>query len=395
MVWRQVGTPAAGDDIRGQVFTSTGAKSGTEFVINGATAGDQSSMRATLLGNGNVMLAWQDSSLTGGDASGSAIKGQVISATGARIGSEFLVNTTTSGAQYSPAITTLADGNVMVTWEDGSGTGADTSGSAIRGQVLTAAGVKTGGEFLVNTTTAGNQNAPRIATLSNGNAIIVWEDGSASGGDTSGRAIRAQIVDADGGKIGGEFLVNTSTAGAQENADVAALAGGGFVVVWEDASGARGDTSGHGINAQIFNGSGTRVGGEFLVNTLIGGDQGDPTVAGLDTGDFVVAWRNHISTVNPAREDLRAQGFTATGAKVGLEVQIDSPVATIVEGPPSIVALNDGRFVVASPKHAVERDVARRAFAARGVGARVQRHDRRERARRGGRRRQFLCVTGP
>jgi hypothetical protein len=36
--------------------------------------------------------------------------------------------------------------------------------------------------------------------------------------------------------VGTEKLANTTTAGDQFNSDIAALAGGGFIVVWEDES---------------------------------------------------------------------------------------------------------------------------------------------------------------
>ncbi len=53
-------------------------------------------------------------------------------------------------------------------------------------------------------------------------------DESQSSGDSSIRAVRAQIFNADGTPAGAEFMVNLNDGGAQTNAAVAALAGGGL-----------------------------------------------------------------------------------------------------------------------------------------------------------------------
>ena len=44
--------------------------------------------------------------------------------------------------------------------------------------------------------------------------------------------IGGQLFDAAGTKVGGEFLVNTNTLGFQGSSSVAVLSGGGFVVTW-------------------------------------------------------------------------------------------------------------------------------------------------------------------
>ena len=69
------------------------------------------------------------------------------------LGSEYLVNTQTSGAQASPCIATLADGGYVICWVDYGETAGDSSGSAIKAQIYEASGTKRGVEFLVNTMT--------------------------------------------------------------------------------------------------------------------------------------------------------------------------------------------------------------------------------------------------
>src|SRR4029078_10863671 len=124
--------------------------------------------------------------------------------------------------------------------------------SAIRAQVFGADGQKRGGEIQVNSTTQGYQLAPSITALSNGGFVVVWVDESGQGGDSSEHPIKAQVFDAAGNKLGAEFLINTVTDGDQRFPSVAAIAGGGFIVSWSDASGSGADDSGFAAKAQIF-----------------------------------------------------------------------------------------------------------------------------------------------
>lgn len=68
---------------------------------------------------------------------------------------------------------------------------------------------KSGDEFLVYDNN-NNQTASAITALADGRFMVVWEDYSFTGGDTSS-AIRAQVFNADGRKVGTEFLINTTT----------------------------------------------------------------------------------------------------------------------------------------------------------------------------------------
>ncbi|MBZ0122856.1 MAG: hypothetical protein K8F31_03125, partial [Roseovarius sp.] len=147
------------------------------------------------------------------------------------LGGEILVNTTTDQDQYDQRIVTLAGGGFVIAWVDYSDDHAD-----IRAQIFAADGTAVGGEFLVNATTAENQNDPQITALAGGGFVITWRDWSQSGGDTSQSAVRAQVYAADGTPVGGEMLVNTTTTGVQADPQITSLAGGGFVITWSDAS---------------------------------------------------------------------------------------------------------------------------------------------------------------
>jgi Ca2+-binding RTX toxin-like protein len=262
-------------------------------------------------------------------------------------GSEFLVNTTTADRQDDPTITALADGRFVVAWTDWSASGGDTSSFAVRAQVFNADGSKSGAEFLVNTTTAAGQSEPTITALPDGRFVVAWQDFSQSGGDTSSFAVRAQAFNADGSPSGSELLVNATTTNSQFEPTITALADGRFVVAWEDNSQSGGDTSFTAVRAQVFNADGSKSGAELQVNTTTASEQFEPTITALPDGRFVVAWvDNSQSADDPSSWAVRAQVFNADGSKSGAEFLVNT-TTTSDQSDPTITALADGRFVVA------------------------------------------------
>ncbi len=134
------------------------------------------------------------------------------------VGAEIPVNATTTGNQYLPdsnhSVAGLTNGGFVVVWTDESASGADASGSAIRAQRFNATGDKVGSEFLVNTSTEGNQTAPEITALANGGFAVAWQDGG---------HIAAQLFDSDGRKVGPESVIDDVGSG---NAAITQLANG-------------------------------------------------------------------------------------------------------------------------------------------------------------------------
>jgi serralysin len=321
-------------------------KSGTEFLVNTQTANDQYEPTITSLTNGGFVVSWWDVSGTLGDTSGASIKAQVFTAAGARVGSEFLVNTERADVQYEPTITGLKNGGFVVSWSDFSGSLGDDSGSSIKAQVFTAAGARVGSEILVNTETADDQYEPTITGLTNGGFVVSWTDFSGTPGGDSGSSIKAQVFTAAGARVGSEILVNTETTDDHDEPTITGLTNGGFVVSWTDFSGTPGDDSGSSIKAQVFTAAGARVGNEILVNTETAADQYEPTITGLPNGGFVVSWSDDSGTLGDAsRTSIKAQVFSAAGARVGSEILVNTETADD-QYEPTITGLPNGGFVV-------------------------------------------------
>ncbi|MBX9458602.1 MAG: hypothetical protein KL863_22560 [Rhizobium sp.] len=261
-------------DIYQQVYNSSGAKLGTETLVNTFTSADQFDPAISALDDGRWVTAWVSYGHAG-DSSG--IYMQVFNANGTKSGIEAHVNTYTTGNQYDPEVTTLANGDFVVTWQS---QGQDGSGYGIYQQRFDANGSMDGTETRVNTATAKDQTHADITALSTGGHVVTWETVGKNAGD-----IRAQVFDAAGNKVGKELKVNTHTNSEQLDPSVAALDNGRFVVTWQsyDKDGDEG-----AICQRVFTDAGKKMAAEKLIfdfRPSIEGNAKDNVLTGKDVGE--------------------------------------------------------------------------------------------------------------
>ena len=284
VTWASYGQDGSGWGVYAQRYNSSGVAQGSEFRVNTYTAGDQLDPTVAMDAAGDFVVTW---SSYGQDGSGWGIYAQRYNSSGVAQGGEFRVNTTTAGDQTTSAVAMDGLGNFVVTWTSA---GQDGSGLGVYAQLYNLLGVAQGGEFRVNTTTAGDQtNADVAMNRLTGNFIVTWQS---YGQDGSGWGIYAQRYDNLGNAQGSEFRVNTTTAGDQTNPSVAFnRTTGDFVIAWQsygqDAS------NSWGIYAQRYNSGGVAQGGEFRVNTTTAGDQTTPSVAMDAGGNIFATWQSY------------------------------------------------------------------------------------------------------
>jgi hypothetical protein len=195
---------------------------------------------------------------------------------------EFRINTYTPGNQARPSVAVDSSGAFVVVWQSDA---QDGSGAGVFGQLYDAASQPLGSEFPVNSYTTGVQQHPSIAMDgASGRFVVVWQSALQDG---SGAGVFGRRFDADGSPLGVEFQVNTSTAGDQSDPDVAVDDQGNFTVAWRHQVGA-GDPRVVGRN---FDAEGSPLGGEFQVSGVsVYGGSYVPAVAAGTGGEFVVAW---------------------------------------------------------------------------------------------------------
>ena len=293
----------SGSCIQARLYNADGSAVGSDFIVNTTATSDQFNPAVTTLADGRFVVTWK--SADRGDSSLSCIRARLYSADGTAAGNDFIVNTTATNDQFDPAVTTLSDGRFVVTWQ--SGDLGDGDITCIRARLYNADGGAAGNDFIVNTTTTNNQSAPAVTALAGGRFVVTWQSNDTD--DGSGTCIRGRIYNANGTTVSNDFIVNTTATNDQLVPTVTALADGRFVVTWFSFD--PGDGSGSCIRARLYNADGGAAGNDFIVNTTTTNDQLVPTVTALADGRFVVTWFS-FDPGDGSGACIRAQVFDPT-----------------------------------------------------------------------------------
>ncbi len=199
------------------------------------------------------------------------------------------MNTYTRDAQDRSDVAMGADGSFVVVWQSQGQDGADWG---VYGQQFDIGGGKSGDEFRVNATTNDRQMTPQVAMDALGDFVVVWAgfNGDGSGFNVYGRRY--------GQNASGEFRVNKTTAGWQQEPAVAMDRQGNFIVSWTSYD-QEPNTTDQGVFARMFQADGgdtadpanpSRSLGEFRVNAIVVGDQVNSAVAMDADGDVGLVW---------------------------------------------------------------------------------------------------------
>lgn len=309
------GADASGYAISGRRFTNAGAPIGNQFTVNQVSKSNQYNPAISSIPGGGFIASWDDWSGTNGDGDGNepAVRGTVYNANGGRVAPDTRYNTTTKNNQSQSAVAGLSTGDSVAVWMDVSQIiPEDTDfGSVIRGQLIGANGHLKGPEFVVNTNLKKSQLLPAVAGLKNGNYVVVWKCEFYCTNDTQEYELHGQIWSSTTAKkIGGEFIV-PATLGypSYQQAAVVGFPNGRFMVVWTDFSATAPDYSESAIRAQIYQSNGVRLGLPFVVNLVKANAQEDPAVAILKNGNFVVVWSDWSDTRADQSPNIRGQVF--------------------------------------------------------------------------------------
>ncbi len=365
VVWTSQVQDGSGFGIFGQRFSKNGTPQGGEFQVNSSSTDNQLYPRVAMDDAGNFVVAWHDSIKDGSDL---GIFARRFDGSGSPLGGDFQVNTFTTGIQRFPRIAGDPSGGFVVVWEDAA---KDGSGFGVFGRRFDAAGSPEGGEFQIPSTTFLGQKRPDVAVDGNGDFTVTWssfQDGFGYGifgqrydslgmphlgefqtnlyaiynqyrsstaadddddfvvvwqsvlQDSSDYAIIGRRGKLSVGLQSFEFQVNTYTTGRQETPQVAMDADGNFTVVWASLGQ---DGSDRGVFGQVYNNAGSRVGGEFRVNTFTPSIQFQPAVV-MDSSEIVVVW---------------SSGGNHDGSSRGIFGQrFRSPFAPLCEAPPEPLA---------------------------------------------------------
>ncbi|MDH4152735.1 MAG: tandem-95 repeat protein, partial [Nitrospira sp.] len=266
-------------NVYAQRFDASGNKLGSEFRVDSMAGANMLNPDVAMDADGDFIITYEAEG--GFDGSGAGIYAHRYYSSGTAMEGAFKVNTYSTSDQRRASVAMDDAGNFVVVWDS---LGQDGSGLGVYGQIYTNAKVAVGSEFRVNTTTANAQGDPSVAMDASGNFVVAWEGYNAT---TATNEIYFQRYNASGAAQGSETQVNTTTAQEQLNASVSMNGQGEFVVAW-DSNGQ--DGSGLGIVARRYTSAGAANGGEFIVNTTTAGSQSRPAAVLHGSGNMVVAW---------------------------------------------------------------------------------------------------------
>jgi hypothetical protein len=233
--------------------------------------------------------------------------------------------------------------------------GADGSRSGIYIRRFDTVGNPLANPALVNTLTDDDQTTPRIAVSSDGTFLVIWQsdESDPGAGGATRRWVRGQAFDMNGQPDGTEQLINDISTGrnTEVDADVAALTGGGYVVVWEMEPAAGSDTNRH-IQARLVGANGLPNGASFVANSTIGESEVDPAVTELDDGGFFIAWSNG---------GIVGRRFNSIAVPQGDDGQLNTNDEG-TETDPDLARNTDGRILLVWADSAAPGDVQGRMF---------------------------------
>ncbi|HBJ36030.1 MAG TPA: hypothetical protein DDZ51_15035, partial [Planctomycetaceae bacterium] len=386
-------------DVYARKFNADGTATTGEIIVDNR-AGNQYQPAIAGFANGSFLVTWRQDNSSFSDGSGSAVLGQYYDATGNAVGSNFVVNTTTSSTQFDPRIIALDGDRVLVTYRMGDG-----SSNGIFGKIYDSAGTVLKDEWRLNTSTVNDQAHADLTLLNDGTFLVTYASADAG----SNYRVLAQRYDANGNALGSELQVGSYMADARQHLpvvsqldngdlvftwqktsnssfatmtddfifrqhfslsgndfvpqsgilqtdhftqvswlhpEITTLANGGHLLVWRNIGIETSGGATWGTAAQIFDGNGNAIGPYFNLNQASqGSHQYNPNVAALPDGGFVATWFSDGAGGDGSSHGVRVARYDATGTMIGSEILVNT-YTTNQQDNAAISAAPDGSFIV-------------------------------------------------
>lgn len=341
VVWQDNVTDGQGSGISAQRLNDNLSGTLAPFRVNELAAGHQEYPQVAVLPNGGAVFVWQ-----GGALGFQKIYARFMNADGTFATGDILVGADTNQPSLHPAVAVLTGGEVVVVW---SRMEADGHLQGICAQRLSAAGAMLGAEWVVNQSSNYNQSKPAVTALAGGGFTVAWVSESIRGidplvteGGTDAIAVEilARRYDAGAQPVAGEFKVNTAAHLCNHPA-LAATAAGGFTVAWEQRD-ATVRTNGLDVFSRTYDASGVPIAAPVVVNADRYGDQYAPRLA-LHAQTHLVVWTSLGQ--DGSYEGVYGRALTASGAPTGNEFLVNTTTLNR-QNHPVVAADGAGRLLV-------------------------------------------------
>jgi len=302
-VWTSYGQDGSSGGIYGRLFADNSEPIGDEFGVNTTTTGNQTESAVAMNSEGDFVVVWHGPKDVGD--SEEDVFGRIFDANGAARGNEFRVNSRTDGRQKYPAVAMADDGHFVVVYESVDYPAPDDV--SIFGQLFDAAGTRIGGEFRVNEDTM-VARYPAVAMRSDESFRVVWVK------DTTTKSIWRRDFSAEGTAPYLSVRVNDNlNFSSLTRPDLAFDEVGNCVIVWDAHLTTYEEDD---VYVRRYHWSGAPIGGDYMVNSFSSGAQFHPSVAMNDDGKFVIVWQSDTNSVVP-ETDIFGQRFPSQGENFG------------------------------------------------------------------------------
>ena len=312
------------------VYDPNGSSGATQ--VNAYTGGNQVWPTVAMDLQGDFVVTWSSYKEDGG---GYGVYARQFDPTGAPTGSPFLVNVTTQGNQELSTVAMDHAGDFVIA----SNSNPTSTKSNIVARAYNASGNPITGELAINQANTGNQDYADVGTdLAGDNFVVAWQS---SGEDGSGYGIYARkytgLASGNVAPATGEFLVNTTTQGDQMYPSVSESHLGTFVISWNGNGQQPQENDPSGVFIQRYSAASTAAGAtavglETRVNTTTGVTNEFASV-GMDAhGDYVLAWT--ASTTGATTSNV----YTFPSANVVAVAPLDGPIVCQVALPNMITS---------------------------------------------------------
>ena len=323
-VWSGAGPEDTGYGIYLQRYDTEGEPVGPQRLVNTTTVMSQRNPEVTALANGGFVVTWDSTSPSNlpADAATLGVFAQAFDGAGEPVGPETQVN----GVGHSQRVTPLPEGGYVVTWvqhagEPWSGVFSkrfdaagqaqgepwrldddldatlpslietdfgfvavwraynEATGGTIAIQSFASEGTRIGQTFRIPRDT--DTTAPEVVRLAEGGLALVW---------TQTDGLYAQILKPDGEPLGDRVLVQAAPPGAQLIHSVVATPDGGFMVAWDQFSGAGSNV----VEARAFFADGSPKGATFNVRKSVQAPGEQPGLAVLPSGEVILTYARYV-----------------------------------------------------------------------------------------------------
>ena len=329
---------SSGTNVCVQLISSNGTPIGSALTLGGG-AGVLPPQAQVVSGSTNYLVVWSDTTIS----SGVDMFGQFISRSGAKIGSKFSL-LASQGSHAFQAIESLSsDGtNYLVAWQDQ--TDPEFTSDATYGQLITASGALSGPEFLIAQVGMPLEAQGLTVAFGKTNYLAAWQSGDASyyTYTNDGHYVTYGAFISPGGVVSPSFSISQIHSPDNNFSPGMAFDGDNFLVVWNRNIGTPdGNWENEWVQyGRLVSPDGTFPGNEVLMSAAW---SMMPSLA-FDGSNFLMAWNFNLTK---ADQNIHFRFFDRSVNPLGTEFALFSAKGTNAPLSPWNGVIFDGKqFVI-------------------------------------------------